>query len=71
MSSAGTLEGNQMVPHLEGLPDLISSLSPYMKIQIKGGKIVQNSGVQIPAPKGQIFLLFFFNFQIPLTKLNT
>ena len=38
-----------------------------MKIQFKGGKIVQKSRVQIPAPEGQIFQsknsnLGFFKF---------
>ena len=46
----------------EGCVYLISSPSPSVKIQIKVGKIVQKSGVQIPAPEGQFFLPFFFSF---------
>ena len=49
---------------LEGYLDLISSPSPSLKIQIKGRKIVQKSGVQIPAPEGQIvFTLFLIIFK--------
>ena len=53
---------------LEGCLYLISSPSPSLKIQIKGGKIVQKSRVQIPAPEGQVFLPFFFIFNILFYK---
>ena len=57
---------------LEGCLDLISSPSPSVKIQIKGGKIVQKSGFQSPAPGGQIFLLpYLFSFSNPPYKLNS
>ena len=56
---------------LEGCLDLIFSPSPSVKIQIKGGKIVQNSGVQIPALEGQnCFVIFSFHFQILHTKMG-
>jgi hypothetical protein len=53
---------------LEDCLYLISLPSPSVKIQIKGGKIVQKSGVQIPVLESQFFLPFSFSFSNPPYK---
>jgi hypothetical protein len=55
---------------LKGCKYLIASPSPSVKIQIKGGKIVKKSWVQIPTPEGQYFYPSSFHFQILHTKLD-
>ena len=50
---------------LEACFDLISGSSPYLKIQIMGGKITENEGFKSPLRKIKKILAFFsFHFQI-------
>ena len=55
---------------LEGCLDLIPSPSLSVKIQIVCGNYTQKSGIQIPAPEGQVFFPFSFHFQILHIKLQ-
>ena len=58
---------------LEACFDLISSPSPTMKIQIMGGKIIENLGFESPLWKVKNFFvlfLFIFKFSIKISYIN-
>ena len=57
---------NKVLSLFEVCFDLISSPSPSMKIQIKGGKITENLGFESPHRKVKkiVLILFIFKFSI-------
>ena len=66
--AAGHAFAGKVLSLLEACFDLISSPSLSMKIQIMGGKIIENLEFKSPHPEGHNFFVLFF--QILHTKLG-